>query len=838
MSEDRFDQLLEEMRNETVPAADAEAAKERVRERLRNPVCAEFRSEFSGYLAGSLLESRRLLMEDHLTRCAACRRELATARGEQPGRVVELPVRNWAQGPLVRWGALAAAALAALYAGRDPLDRALAPSGPRATVESVTGGQLAGLDGKVRQAGSGLEEGDIVRTATGARAVLRLRDGSRLEMNERSELAVQGAWSGLRVKLERGDVIIEAAKQRRGHLQVFTRDATASVKGTVFAVSTGVAGSLVSVVEGAVQVEHSGTDKLVKPGEQSATSASYPAGGVRDAIAWSPSVDKYYALLAEVARLEPQVAAITLPTLRTDARLVDRLLPNTFAYGAIPNADGALERTIRLIEQRTRENAALREWWESHQELRQMLTHIQTISPMLGAEIAVQIVPAGDDATALLVAEVKAGREAAAKEAMDRMLAAQKLQGAYSIAGGLLLVSGDAASLAALQPKLGQGAQSAFAAELRTRYQRGAGWLWAVDAAQLFKLSAPHTSAQEQSMLDALGRSQLKHVLLEQRAAAGRDDNEAAVTFNGPRQGVASWLGTPGAFGSAEYISTESIAAVAASTRNPRQALEELLQTLSRVAPEAVESLRKAEAKLGINLVSDIAAALGTDFSLSMETIAVPLPGWVGALEVFSPAAIDTVAQRFVEAFNRELSATDAARKLVFAQETVSGRAWSSVSNPAVKQTIYWTADRGYLVVSADRALAVRAIATRAAGTPLVRSARFRERQPVTPTVHNSGFVWLNTRGALESLTVLNPDIKGSAFQSLLTSRDPVLIAVNGETERIAAFSRTRLSSLLIDLLIVSGADEPAAAPGVKSQPAEKKVIRKTLHAINSPAGD
>ena len=824
MNEDRFDQLLEEMRNETVPAAEAQAAKDRVREHLRNPVCSEFRAEFSGYLAGGLLESRRLLMEDHLTRCAACRGELAQARGERPGRVVELPVRGWAQGPLVRWGALAAAALAALYAGRDPIDRALAPSGARATIESVSGGQLAGLDGKVRAAGSGLEEGDIVRTATGARAVLRLRDGSRLEMNERSELGVQGAWSGLRVQLERGDVIIEAAKQRRGYLRVLTRDSATSVKGTVFAVSTGVAGSVVSVVEGAVQVQHSGTDKLVKPGDQAATSLASTAGGVRDAISWSPSADKYYALLAEAGRLEPQIAAITTPTLRTDARLVDRLLPNLYAYGAIPNADGALERTVRLIEQRARENATLREWWDSHQDLRQMLTQIQTISPMLGAEITFQIVPAAkDDSAVLLVAEVKSGREAAAKEAMGRLLSAEKLDGAYQIAGGLLLVSGDARTIAALQPQLGQGARSAFAAELRTRYQRGAGWLWAVDAAQVAGRGAT-MSARQRGIMDALGQGQLKHVLLEQRAAAGRDENEAAITFSGPRQGVASWLGTPGAFGSAEYISTESIAAVAASTRNPRQALEELLRNLGRVAPDVVEDLRKAETKLGINLVSDVAAALGTDFSLSMETIAVPMPGWVGALEVFSPAAIDSVAQRFIEAFNRELPPAEAAKKLVFAKETVSGRAWSSVSNAATKRAIHWTADRGYLVVSSDRALAGRAISTRAAGTPLVRSARFRERQPVTPTVHNSGFVWLNTRGALESLTAITPGIKGSAFQSLLTSRDPVLIAINGETERIAAFSRTRLSSLLIDLMIVSGSD---GGDGVK---------KKTLHA--NPTGD
>ena len=48
MNEERFDQLLDELHSETVPAHEMEAAKARVRERLETPVCAEFRSELAG----------------------------------------------------------------------------------------------------------------------------------------------------------------------------------------------------------------------------------------------------------------------------------------------------------------------------------------------------------------------------------------------------------------------------------------------------------------------------------------------------------------------------------------------------------------------------------------------------------------------------------------------------------------------------------------------------------------------------------------------------------------------------------------------------------------------
>src|SRR6185436_11867152 len=142
MAEDRLERALQELKEEDVDAGTLEAAKGRVWQKMAgtvNATCAEFRPDFPAYLAGELGDGRRVLVEDHLGRCPACRARIAELKGGR--KVVAMPQRSSSR--WVKWGGLAAAAALALttvYLGRDAIDRTLAPSGPRATVVSAEGG--------------------------------------------------------------------------------------------------------------------------------------------------------------------------------------------------------------------------------------------------------------------------------------------------------------------------------------------------------------------------------------------------------------------------------------------------------------------------------------------------------------------------------------------------------------------------------------------------------------------------------------------------------------------------------------------------------------------------
>ena len=811
MNDERFDQLLDSLRSEPETDTTATAAKARVWEKLAvsasttgNPACAEFRAELPAYAGGQLLESRRLLVEDHLSRCVECRKVLA----QQAGNVVEMPrlrtsgaawsasASKWS-----RWAIAAGVAAFALYASRDRLDAAFAPAGARATVEMVAG-ELRGPQGVLKM-GASLQEGELVRTGPGSRAVLRLADGSALEMNQQVSLTVHAAWSGQTVQLDSGDVIVQAAKQRRGRLRVRTRDSVASVKGTIFAVSTGLAGSLVAVAEGAVEVEQGSAQDLLKPGQRKASSKALSAVTTQEAFAWSQNAEQYLALLADFAKIEQQLAMAPQNS-RREARLLPSLPAQPVVYGAIPNLGSSLSRAV---EDQLRQSATLRSWWESAdgKQLRQLLETMNTITPHLGDEVVFVLSSTAAPATTripVLLAEVKAGQRATLEQSLAKLTGG--IQGfTYRVTDKLLIASDSVADLTAASATMGQGAATPFAQEIARRYQRGAGWLLALN------LEPMVTNHQEAALF---GADAVKHAFFEQRMSNGSDQNEAALTFNGTRRGIPSWLAAPAPAASAEYVSSDAVVAFSAVTKSPRAAFDEFVAILSRVQPSFAADLKKLEADTGIRIGDDIAAALGADFTFAIETPTLPMPGWTWSVEVLRPSTLDGTILRLVDLANTKI--TDPKQRMALTQESANGRSWKVLKSSGM--TLYWTYDRGYLVASADRAVALKALNTRNGGFPLIRSASFRERLPVSSTMHQSAFLWVNASQALQQLAVFVPALKAFAG-----NRNPVLMTLNGESDRIVASSRTRLTSLLLDL---AAAAQPAATgAGAKGKEQHKK---------------
>jgi uncharacterized protein (TIGR03435 family) len=181
----------------------------------------------------------------------------------------------------------AAAALATLVLLSIPLARRFVTNRNVAIVDNEDGRQYR------------VAAGQIVITDVWTRLMVTLSDGSRVEMRPQSQLSVNDATDGLRIRLDSGSVIVTAARQRTGHLYVDTKDVSVSVVGTVFLVGVEDAGSRVAVLEGKVQVKQGGLTRTLLPPEQMATNPSMDLPSLREQVTWSRYIKEYLALLQQ-----------------------------------------------------------------------------------------------------------------------------------------------------------------------------------------------------------------------------------------------------------------------------------------------------------------------------------------------------------------------------------------------------------------------------------------------------------------------------------------------------------------------------------------------------------
>jgi hypothetical protein len=811
MSKDNLNEALRQMQNQAGAEARETASIEAVWDRLQNQqplrrgsqnACDTMRPQLADFVAGRLEGARRELLADHLSRCAGCRNSMAELRGANKTVSIDAGMSRRRFGHATKWAAAAAVAVVAVFASRDNIDSWLAPGGPRATVVAVAGQlyRIASDQSVVLAAGAEVAEGELLRTGKDTRVVLRLADGSKVEMNERSELSLESRYSGQRIRLERGDVMVEAAKQKRGDLQVVTKDSVVRVKGTIFAVRSGTQGSLVTVVEGSVQVDQNGGDQLLKPGQQAASTQALQQVPAREAIAWSAKSEEYVSLLNALSDIERAVAS-RMPGLRYESRLLNYMPENIDGWVAMPNLGGVIGEVTRLMDERSRSNAAVNRWWnaDSLRQPREILQKLELAQSHMGEEIVFTMVRQREGnsyaSEPLFLTQAPAGREEAARQQVEALVrGADGANVNATLQDGVIVISlGDSPMIAPLRG----GANSRFANAIRERYARGAGWLAALSLQQ---------AGGDESFREFSGLSKLDYIFVEQRTSSSVDESNLTFAFNGERKGLASWLAQPGSTGSANYISGSAIFAASVSVRNPQQMFDELIERLGAMNPETLRQLRELEAKAGINFSADIASAFGSDASFAIEAMTVPVPTWIAAVEVYNASNIDRALRLLVDAARREMP--NASHLPTWRQEVLNGRTWGELSLGGTAAAIHYTVDRGYLVAGSDRGAVNRAIQTRDGGMTLTQSTLFRSRLPQSDSAHQSGFFWVNPTAQVQEMAKAMSG-KSSPIPGLtqfLQSREPVLISLQAKAEQIVVASRTRITSVLLDAMMLSAA--------------------------------
>lgn len=801
-SEELLDRIIGGIRDEPVDDQQVEQSSRRVWEQIakqraasnRLATCSDFQALIPAYNDGTLAPGRKMLLEDHTQECVACRkllfRELAPV-----SNFVEMPRRKMTTS---KWMAIAASATVALIAGRWGYEQfAPAPAGSRATVQMADGNVYRLHNGMLQpvSVGTELAAREDLRTAAGSHAVVKLLDGSIVEMGERAELAVTAARRDTTVHLNRGQIIVQAAKRRSGHLYIASGDSRVAVTGTVFSVNRGAKGTRVSVMEGEVVVEQGHNDKVLHAGDQLATHRSMEAIAIRDEIAWSRNASEHLKTLADMVAIKDSLERVRLPGIRYQSRLLDAVPANAVFFLSVPNMRDAIADAQQLFASEMKRNGAQL----SNEKMNEFIDRIGRFSEFLGEELVVAGVRSGQEVAGIAIADVhrpglrefleaekvKAGEsKVQIVEGTQAIRSTQKEELLVAIRDNRVVFGVDEA-LVNNAFRSGSGfAATPFGQRIQQAFREGTGIVFGADLHSIVQANA--TQADERAMVNRLGADSLRYVIAEQKTFNGKTQHSAILNFDGPRQGLASWLGAPGTMGGLGFVSSDAQFAASVITKNPQEMIEDLLALVASKGPKGLAELEEMQRITGVDIKRDIAPALGSEVTIALDGPMLPIPSWKAILEVNKPELLQQSIEKIVTGVNLELRKSANGGVGIQAETDPQGKKVYVIrfTGETTLPAIYYTYSGGYLVAGASKELLASAIQKRSDGSGLDRSDRFRRLLPTDQHANFSALVYQNAQEALKLLANVAPGDQ-EKVRELVDKVGPTLIGAYATADRI-----------------------------------------------------
>jgi hypothetical protein len=836
-SHDIVDRIAAHIRDDSLDDATASAAVDRVWQRIASETgendlplrgCEDFRTLIPAFVAGSLPRARALLVEDHVGECVMCRRALMEARGHVVHSVDTRMATRVRRVPT--WLRIAAAVIVVVglgVVGVRALGTLLIEKNLVARVESPNGSlQLVSADApSLLDNGATVRARQTVRADKASGAVLRLTDGTTIELDARSEVKLRGSFGGTIIDLERGNIIVQAAQQQqRRRLFVSTDDCLVAVRGTIFAVDHGLKGSRVSVIEGSVEVRQRGVRDILAPGEQITTNARLANVAVEEQIAWSRDAERHRALLRELTELHRDVADVMDPrTSRTATELLDLAPSDTVIYAAIPNMTDGLDEARLLLEERLASSELLQEWWQEQVvangldiQIDILFDRLQPLGEAVGDEVVFSVPASAIDhnTSPLVLASLDdpAGFSALLAEQVDLInheagqVAAMILDdplGAEPAAAELYLwvdrdlfaAATSVSTLADLALRLTAPDAPTFeGTQLHTRlaqaYAEGVSWLLGVDAGALMSHGSAQTDPQGREMLERLGLLDVTTLVVERHRVDDKVIVNAELDFDGPRRGMASWLDAPSPMGSLEFFSPDAGLASAVVAKDSAVMFDELFAAVASVDPNATNELQALEDQLGFDLRADLAATLGGEAAFALDGPVLPVPSWKLVVEVYDAATLETTIARVVAGLNFQLEAHDRVA-IEHVTETAGDLTYHTLRHADGAFEAVFTIVDGYLIMAPQRALIDQALQYRASEVTLARSALFQGLLPENGYTDCSALLYRNFGPILDAIPLTSQlsDIPPEMLDILQESADPGLVCVYGENDRILGTS-------------------------------------------------
>jgi len=832
--ENLLENALEAVKSDTPGASALSESAARVAGRLRIDTpdeismaamnsCKDVQRMLPSRRAGTLSESQSLLVDAHLRDCLAC---LRVSRNDSKSTVLDWstprvasPV-NW-KSPALAWALAASLILSAsaIFAYRMYWR---VPVGVQAQVESIDGAAyvFSGEGDRQLRAGDALQAGEHLRTAGGSQAVVRLADGSTVEVNERSVLAFGARGRDMTVSLDNGAVIVHAAKRTSGHLYVKTADCRVAVTGTLFSVDSGMKGSRVGVLQGSVHVAHAGIDSVLQAGDQIETSDNLGPKSLEEQISWSHNREQDLKLLAQFSTLRQRIEDIPLPAPRFTSDILPRVPADTLLYFSVPNLGNFVTEANTIFKDQLQRSPELEQWWgrggdRKTAELDSLVDKLHSVSEYLGDEIVIVGVKQNNQSQFAVIADTqKSGLDDLLKQqfvssdvhgavtVLDEQSLKSAPVGSKTRTGAYALVrpheaifSSSIGALKQLNAQLNAGASGFatgdFGKQITAAYARGAGVILAADLHQMLieKNGLAHATATAQG----IGFEQLRYLIAEHRETNGVPENHLNLQFNGTRQRAASWLAAPAPIGSLDFVSPNAAFAFAMLSKDPKSMADDLLAMTAEKENGDQSGWNDAEAKLHISIRDDLAASLGGDFLVALDGPVLPTPAWKMVIEVHDSQHLEQTLERLAQSLRDQTNGSHSSDLVIEPSQVGAQRFYSLHDLKTGSVKAQYTFADGYMIMASTRALVLEALQTQASGDSLSRSQAFRTLLPKDANENYSAVVYQNLGPVLTPLLSQVTGKSADIIRQLAADSRPTTVCAWGRDTRIEAASDSRL---------------------------------------------
>lgn len=312
-------------------------------------------------------------------------------------------------------------------------------------------------------------------------------------------------------------------------------------------------------------------------------------------------------------------------------------------------------------------------------------------------------------------------------------------------------------------------ATTAFGRRIAEAYSAGT---TIVAAADLQKIIGQIPIPSEQSQpFRRTGFADMKYFVWSHTGVAGRAASESALSFTGPRHGVASWLESPRELGGLDFVSPGAMIASSVALKNLAQVFDDVRELATASNPTAFAMIDQMQQGMGINLRDDLFSHLSGEITLEVEK-AQPDPVWNAILRVNN-----------LDKLQQTLSKLLAMAPVKSKQVDQGGITYHNFRIPSANKTVeisYAFAD-GYLLIGSGQKTIADGIRVHRTGESLGKSKRFLSAMPPGHSSQASGLFYEDPV-AVSAMRMgqLPPEIAGS-FSHLFGQTTPAVIAAYGD---------------------------------------------------------